>query len=178
VAKKLVIALMLSVALVAAVLGIRTFFKKNETVAYNKHYVWYAETGSDGAAGSLVRGRHVDQIRKDVAKLVAAFNRSTEELEAGRAQGDGNKADLPKLVLRAVEQQSANVEVLNDRYLAESMGSSGAQDYLAEATFTLTEHPGVKSVTFQFNGGDHAMPGTYSRENFPNYALVNEAKAR
>jgi hypothetical protein len=66
----------------------------------------------------------------------------------------------------------------NDPYLTQDRGSSGAQDYLAEVTFTLTENPGIKSVNFIFQAGDHAMPGTYSRENFTSYRLVIDDKRK
>jgi len=48
------------------------------------------------------------------------------------------------------------------------MGSTGAEEFLAAATFTLTEYDNIKAVNFIFEGGDHAEPGIYSRETFLN----------
>jgi hypothetical protein len=47
--------------------------------------------------------------------------------------------------------------------LTQQMGTTGAIQYLSVATFTLTELPGIKYVHFNFEEGDHASPGTYSR---------------
>jgi hypothetical protein len=38
--------------------------------------------------------------------------------------------------------------------------------FLAEATFALTEIEGIKAVNFNFQEGDHAAPGTYTRNDF------------
>jgi hypothetical protein len=59
-----------------------------------------------------------------------------------------------------------NVEVINDEYLTQRMGSTGADEFLAVATFTLTEYDHIKFVNFIFELGDHASPGLYSREYF------------
>jgi spore germination protein GerM len=58
------------------------------------------------------------------------------------------------------------IEVINAEHLTQRMGSTGAEVYLAEAVFTLTECPGITSVRFAFEEGDHARPGAYSRANF------------
>ncbi len=46
------------------------------------------------------------------------------------------------------------------------MGSSGAETYLAEVTFNLTEINGINFIDIQFPEGDHASPGIYSRTDF------------
>ena len=46
------------------------------------------------------------------------------------------------------------------------MGKTGADAFLAKATYTLTEHKRIAFVYFIFEEGDHAAPGKYSRENF------------
>jgi hypothetical protein len=46
------------------------------------------------------------------------------------------------------------------------MGSAGAAEFLATATLTLTEYDNDKFVDFNFETGDHANPGMYSREGF------------
>jgi len=173
-AKKLVVALMLAVAFIGAFFAIRTFFKTNETAVYNAHYTWHADVDASGNSDVLVRGKMINEIRSDVNKLVIALNKAVEELEAKRPQSEGVKTDFPRITLQKVEQQVANIEIANDQYLTQKMGSSGAQDYLAGVTYTLTENPGVKSVNFIFTAGDHAMPGVYSRESFTAYRIVKE----
>jgi hypothetical protein len=51
-------------------------------------------------------------------------------------------------------------------YLTQQMGSTGPTIYLAAAVYNLTEIPGIRFVSFYFEEGDHAQPGTFTRENF------------
>lgn len=60
------------------------------------------------------------------------------------------------------------VKIKESTYLTQRMGSSGAKDYMSTTTFTLTELKGIKKVNFNFEEGDHATPGTYSREYYIN----------
>ena len=53
--------------------------------------------------------------------------------------------------------------------LTQNIGTAGAEAYMAEATYSLTEIPSIKAVTFEFEVGDHAMPGTYNREDFKDF---------
>jgi hypothetical protein len=171
-AKRLLVALMLAVAFMVAFFAIRTFQKKNESVIYSKDHIWQAEFDPDSNTGRIIRGRRINEIRNDVNKLIIALNKVVEEAETIRPRGDAVNGEFPRIILQKVEKQTAFVEIANDRYVTQNMGSSGAQDYLASATFTITEHPGIRSVDFSFTAGDHALPGAYSRESFGNYTIV------
>lgn len=59
-----------------------------------------------------------------------------------------------------VEHGAAFVQIINAEYLTQRMGSSGAQDYLASVTYTLTENKQIKKVNFFFEEGDQAVPGS------------------
>jgi hypothetical protein len=89
-----------------------------------------------------------------------------------RAQADREPNAPLKVKLLNVKDHTASVEIINAEYVTQRMGSSGAQAYLASITFTLTENPQIKKVNFIFEEGDHAMPGTYSREDFKNYKTM------
>jgi hypothetical protein len=65
-----------------------------------------------------------------------------------------------------VSEQVVNVEAINDEDLTQRIGSTGAEEFLAAATFTLTEYDNIQFVHFIFEEGDHAAPGLYSREHF------------
>jgi hypothetical protein len=54
-------------------------------------------------------------------------------------------------------------------FLTQQMGSSGSTSYLATVVYNLTELAGVNYVTLTFKEGDHAGPGTFTRE-----ALINK----
>jgi hypothetical protein len=83
-----------------------------------------------------------------------------------RTPKDKEPKDPPKLKLINIKGNVANVEVINAEHLTQRMGTSGADHFLAIATFTLTEHKEIKFINFIFEVGDHANPGIYSRENF------------
>lgn len=58
------------------------------------------------------------------------------------------------------------VKIKESTFLTQQMGSTGADSYLSVATFTLTEPENVNYVHFDFVEGDHAIPGTYSRQYY------------
>lgn len=51
-------------------------------------------------------------------------------------------------------------------YLTQQMGSSGPTVFFAEAVYNLTEIPGIRFVSFDFEEGDHASPGVFDRNTF------------
>jgi hypothetical protein len=68
------------------------------------------------------------------------------------------------------------VKIKESTYLTQQMGTSGAEDYMTTTTFTLTELKNVKFVTYDFKEGDHAAPGTYSREYYTDRNKRNSEK--
>lgn len=71
-----------------------------------------------------------------------------------------------KLKLVKLEGTTAYVSIDDASYLTQRSGSDGAQAYLAEATYSLTELEGIAAVDFSFQEGDHARPGVYTRSKF------------
>ena len=107
----------------------------------------------------------------------AVYNEQTQKLEmkpAGQSKLNmaemigalNNKYPEIKLEFVSIKMDTAYVRINDAKYLTQTIGSSGAQVYFAEATFALTDIKGVKAVNFAFPEGDHAAPGTYTRENF------------
>ena len=131
----------------------------------DERYTWNARVGARGG-DTLVRGEKIDEIRDDPEKLVLAFNRSGRDPETFRTTENDKTLGPPKLKLLDLEGNLATVEVINARYLTQRMGTTGADAFMAAATFTLTEHDAVDAVRFVFPEGDHAMPGIYSRDTF------------
>ena len=58
------------------------------------------------------------------------------------------------------------VKIPESKKLTNEMGDTGAENYLASATFTLTELKNIRFVNINMKAGDHAEPGVYSREDF------------
>lgn len=131
----------------------------------DERYTWNARVGARGG-DTLVRGEKIDEIRHDAEKLVRAFNRSGRDPETFRTAENEKPLGPPKLKLLDVEKGIVTVAVINARYLTQRMGTTGADAFMAAATFTLTEHDSADAVRFVFPEGDHAMPGVYSRETF------------
>lgn len=71
-----------------------------------------------------------------------------------------------KLDLLKVSGDSIFTAIKKSTYLTQQMGSSGADAYLAEVTYNLTELTGINYVDIRFKEGDHAQPGVYSRTDF------------
>ena len=77
----------------------------------------------------------------------------------------------PQIKLEWVKQEGnkAYVKIADASYLTSGSGTEGANAYMAEVTFSLTELQGINEVNFSFLEGDHARPGNYKREDFKNF---------
>lgn len=95
----------------------------------------------------------------DMEDIIRSLNKKYEDI----------KLDLVK-----AGQDTIDLKINDAKKLTQGMGSTGAEAYLAEVTFSLTELKGVKAVKIDFEEGDHAMPGVYTREDFRN--LINPDK--
>ena len=70
------------------------------------------------------------------------------------------------LDLVKVSHDTIYVNIPDSKRLTEEIGNTGADNYLAATTFTLTELKNIKYVNIALKAGDHAEPGVYSREDF------------
>ena len=66
------------------------------------------------------------------------------------------------------------VKISDSEYLTQQMGTAGADEYMITTTFTLTELDEIDFVKFDFEFGDHATPGTYSRQYY--WDWINKKK--
>ena len=116
----------------------------------------------------------------------SAFTRySWEATDTGRIalmkkEGIGPDTLSPKGVVAFLNNNYPNVQLVivktsgdtlflkipQSTYFTQQMGSSGPTTYFAEAVYNLTEIPGIHYVSFDFEEGDHAQPGTFNRESF------------
>lgn len=81
---------------------------------------------------------------------------------------DALNLKYPQIILSwdKLQGNTAFVNIADATYLTQQSGSEGAEAYLAEATYSLTELPGITTVQFSFKEGDHARPGAYTRKDF------------
>jgi len=71
-----------------------------------------------------------------------------------------------KLEFSKTSHDTIYINIPNATYLTQQMGSTGPTMYFASVVYNLTDIPGINYVTFDFDEGDHASPGTYSRNSF------------
>ncbi len=158
--------------IILLIAGIAVGIRSGDVTVYDREYVWSAEPGPEGGQVRLVRGRMITRVLQDMNKLLFAFNKTFAEAEAVNLRENESRLELPHLLIRGVEHTTVRVIVENSGYLTQRMGSAGAQDYLAAATFTMTECPVITAVDFSFPEGDHAAPGLYTRMSFTDYRTV------
>ena len=70
------------------------------------------------------------------------------------------------LDLIKISNDTIFVKIKESTFLTQQMGSTGADEYMSVTTFTFTELKGIKYVNYDFEEGDHANPGTYSRNYY------------
>jgi len=68
-----------------------------------------------------------------------------------------------------ISHDTVYVHIPHSEMLTERIGSTGADMYMASTTWSLTELKNIKYVNYDFEEGDHASPGVYSRNNFKNF---------
>jgi len=65
-----------------------------------------------------------------------------------------------------ISHDTIYVKIKESTFLTENIGTTGAMLYLAGVVYNLTELKKVKYVNLDFEEGDHASPGVYSRDAF------------
>lgn len=58
------------------------------------------------------------------------------------------------------------IEIPESMVLTQQMGTAGAKQFLVSTTYSFTELPNVQYIAFDFEEGDHAVPGVYSRKSW------------
>jgi spore germination protein GerM len=144
--KKVGVALVAGIPLISVLIGYFVLLRKQTYVRYDRSYTWNVQY--DSGREMLIRGQNIDSIENDARKLVAALNGTNADPESFRTPGNRAPADPPKIKLKRIAEEAADIEIINAEYLTQRMGASGAQAYLASVTYTLTENPGVKKVNF------------------------------
>lgn len=117
---------------------------------------------------------------------IAVFNEESEQLEVDKnpdfdrsllsvdALTQALIANYPEINLEVdrVSNDTLFIKIIDAQHLTQQMGSSGAQMYIMEATYAYTELPGVNVVQFDFAEGDHAVPGSYTRDRFKESHII------
>jgi len=101
-----------------------------------------------------------EQLKKPVDAIPATFS-AADVIQLINENFPGIQMKLIK-----VSNDTVYVNIPDDKRLTQEIGNTGAENYMASATFTLTELKNIKYVNFALEPGDHAEPGVFSREDF------------
>lgn len=117
-------------------------------------------------------------VNKPLIWTVTQENSGTEKLEKpqdvrldtlsanGLVQLINNNFPDIHINFSKISHDTIFVQIPDSKVLTQQMGSTGAENFMASTTYTLTELKTVKYVNIAMKEGDHASPGTYSREDF------------
>lgn len=121
---------------------------KDDTVISS---IWYLDFGTPTSIGTINRSPCLDTIPKTHERLLREINISFPTV---------------RLSFLKTSNDTIYVKVINSPALTESMGTTGADSFLAIATFTLTEIKNIEYVYFEIEDGSHAQKGVQTRESF------------
>lgn len=137
---------------------------------------------SHDASDSIMTDTSSQSGNLDSLPWNTTYNEATQRLELDHKAGSMAGVDYqdiinllnkkyPGIRMKYIRMQRDTIVTRIDdaSQLTQSIGTSGAESYLAEATFSLTEIPTIKVVRIEFQEGDHAMPGSYTRASFKDF---------
>lgn len=114
-------------------------------------FYWQADFDTVTNQEFIVKGRLVDSLGKSPNELIEILN---------------NRNEQPKIEYIDIQSDTILIQIVNDEFLTEQMGTAGAYCYLGETVFTLTENDLIKFVKIEMDSGSHASPGIYTRVDF------------
>lgn len=74
----------------------------------------------------------------------------------------------PKVQIEFIRSSNdtAFVSIPDSKVLTQQMGTAGAKGFMISTTYSFTELEGIRYVSFDFQEGDHAIPGVYNRNSW------------
>lgn len=113
--------------------------------------LWKVETLKNKTVEKLVKPGNNALGQLSPQQLVSALNTSYPDIQ---------------LEFKAISNDTIYLSIPNSQKLTDESGDTGAYNYLATIVYNLTELNNIKYVNLSFKAGNHALPGTYSRDNF------------
>ena len=120
------------------------------SINMDSHYFWSSDAESPKGL-LMIKSRQLPTDSLTEANMIQLLNEAYPEIQ---------------LSFIKVSNDSIFLKIKKSSYLTEQLGSSGADAYIAEVTYNLTELKGINFVNISFKEGDHASPDTYSRTDF------------
>lgn len=108
------------------------------------------------------------------------YNQQTEESEVKQLRSVDRETltgeTLEKIINKSwprvqikfirTSNDTAFISIPDSKVLTQQMGTAGAESFMISTTFTFTELKGINYLSFDFEVGDHAMPGVYNRNSW------------
>jgi hypothetical protein len=114
-------------------------------------FYWKSEYDTVQNREILIKGRLVDSLGQSPNELIEILNKRNQQ---------------PKIEYIDIISDTIKIQIINDEFLTEQMGTTGAYFYLGETVFTLTESDLIRFVKIEMDSGTHASPGIYDRNDF------------
>ena len=137
----------------------QAFSVKDTTTVTEEHYIWQSTLNDSTGKLEMVPAELVNNDSLQPKILVDLINKTYAETDYY------NKV---RLAFIKTSGDTVYVKIPDATYLTQQMGSTGPTMFLSGVVYTITGLPGINYVNFDFDEGDHAGPGTYSRESFRN----------
>ena len=79
-----------------------------------------------------------------------------------------NNKSWPRVQIKFIRTSNDTVfvSIPDSKVLTQQMGSAGAKSFMITTTYSFTELKGINHVSFDFEEGDHAIPGVYDRNSW------------
>lgn len=114
-------------------------------------FYWKSDYDSVNNKEFITKGRLINSLGCSPDELIKILNKRNSP---------------PKIKYIDIKSDTIKIQIINDQFLSEQMGTVGAYCYLGETVFTLTESELIKFVKIEMDFGSHASPGVYSRSDF------------
>jgi len=121
------------------------------------HYIWQSSLNDSSGKLEWFPMQPISEDSLQPKEVVALINKNNLESDYY------NKV---KLEFLKTSNDTVYLKIPDATYLTQQMGSSGPMMFLSSVVYTLTGLQGFNYINFEFEEGDHAGPGTYSRESF------------
>jgi hypothetical protein len=131
--------------------------KDSATVMAADYFIWQSTLNDSTGKLELVAVEPLPPDSLQLNQVVERINRTNVET---------NFTSKVRLVFIKSSGDTAYLKIPDATYLTQQMGSTGPRLFLSGLVYTLTSLPGINYVNLDFEEGDHAAPGTYSRESF------------
>lgn len=119
-------------------------------------FYWHSNFDKKLNVEYLKRGKMLDSISQSPNELIEILNHRPA------------KCKIEYLDLLG---DTIVIQILNDEYLTEQMGTTGANCFIAETIYTLTENDSIGFVRIKMDYGSHASPGLYSRGDYKDMVI-------